>query len=151
MTEVRFYHLEHQRLEDVLPRMLQLTLERGGRAVVQAASEERVEQLASHLWSYAEESFLPHGSKADGSPALQPVWLTAGEDNPNGGRVRFFVDNAAVGDVAGLERAVIIFDGGDEAAVAQAREAWKQLRAAGHQISYWQQDEQRRWVNRAGV
>lgn len=150
MAEVRFYHLEHQTLEDVLPRMLQITLERGSRAVVQAGSDERVESLVNHLWVYEEESFLPHGSKLDGPPHLQPVYLTAADENPNAADVRFFVDGAAVGDVAGLARAVIIFDGGDDASLNQARADWKRLRAEGHEISYWQQDEQRRWVNRAG-
>jgi DNA polymerase-3 subunit chi len=149
MTEVRFYHLEHQRLDDVLPRMLQVTLERGGRAVVQAGSEERVEHLVNVLWTFDDESFLPHGSKADGTPDLQPIWLTTDDENPNSANVRFFVDGAAVGDVSGLERAVVIFDGADEAALAKAREDWKRLKAAGHAISYWQQDGDRRWVDKA--
>lgn len=147
---MRFYHLEQQRLDDVLPRMLQLTLERGGRAVVQAGSPERVEQLVSLLWTFSDDSFLPHGSKADGAPGLQPVWLTDADETPNGASTRFYVDGAAVGEVAGLERAVIIFDGADEAAVVRARYDWKRLKSAGHAISYWQQDENKRWVNRAG-
>lgn len=149
MTEVLFYHLERQTLEMVLPRLLEKTLERGWRAVVQAASEERVEALSSTLWSYREEAFLPHGSAADGNGDMQPVWLTAGGDTPNAATVRFFVDGAAPGNLDGLERAVYLFDGRDEAAVAEAREHWKAIKAEGHAATYWQQDEAGRWVNRA--
>lgn len=149
MTEIFFYHLEKQPLEAVLPRLLQTGLGRGWRAVVQASSEARVEAIASTLWTYDDEAFLPHGSKADGFPDLQPVWLTDGDDTPNDASVRFFVDGAVVGDVTGLMRAVILFDGADGEAVQRAREDWKRLTAQGHSVSYWRQDDAGRWKNLA--
>ena len=149
MTPVFFYHLERQPLDTVLPKLLATSLERGWRAVVQAASEERVEALAAQLWSFDEESFLPHGTKADGFPDLQPIWITAGGENPNGANIRFFVDGAEVEAIEGLTRAVILFDGNDPEAVERAREGWKRFRAAGHEVTYFQQDEQGRWQNRA--
>lgn len=149
MTPVFFYHLERQPLDAVLPRLLATSLERGWRVVVQAGTEERAEALAAHLWSFEDESFLPHGTKSDGFPDLQPVWLTAEDENPNNANIRFYVDGAAVGEIGGLTRAVIMFDGNDQQAVEAAREGWKRFRAAGHEVSYWQQDEQGRWQNRA--
>ncbi len=32
-----------------------------------------------------------------------------------------------------------MFDGNDEAAVEQARQRWRDARAAGHALTYWQQ------------
>lgn len=150
MTAVFFYHLQQQPLDRVLPRLLAVSLDRGWRVVVQTGSDERAEALAGLLWSFDDESFLPHGTKADGMPDLQPVWLTAADENPNGANVRFYVDGAAVGSVEGLERAVIMFDGNDQEAVDKARQDWKRFRAEGRDVSYWQQDEQGRWQNRAG-
>lgn len=150
MAPVFFYHLERRSLEDVLPRMLATSLERGWRVVVKAGSEERSEALAAHLWTFDDESFLPHGTKNDVHPEQQPIWLTALDDNPNGANVRFFVDGAAIGEVDGLTRAVVIFDGNDPQAVEQARTDWKRLKAGGNEVSYWQQDESGRWQNRAG-
>ncbi len=149
MTPVFFYHLERQPLDRVLPKLLGMSLERGWRVVVQAGSEERGEAIAAQLWSHDEESFLPHGTKADGFPDLQPIWITAVEENPNNANVRFYVDGAEVGDIAGLTRAVILFDGNDPEAVDSARAGWKRFKAEGHEVSYWQQDEQGRWQNRA--
>ena len=153
MTEVLFYHLEHQPLERVLPALVERTLARGWRAVVQAGSEERVEALDTLLWTYAEESFLPHGTRRDGNPAAQPVYLTADDSNPNAATVRFLVDGAGIGDSiaegAGYERIVYLFDGRDESAVASAREQWKAVKAAGCDATYWQQSPEGRWEKRA--
>jgi DNA polymerase-3 subunit chi len=149
MTPVFFYHLERQPLESVLPKLLATSLERGWRVVVQTVNEERAEQLAGLLWSYSEESFLPHGTMLDGQAGLQPIWLTAVDENPNNANIRFFVDGAEAGTIEGLARAVIMFDGNDQDAVARAREGWQRFKAQGHEVSYWQQDAQGRWQNRA--
>jgi DNA polymerase-3 subunit chi len=149
MTEVLFYHLEHQPLERVLPSLVERTLARGWRAVVQAGSEERVDALDTLLWTYAEDSFLPHGTGRDGNAAEQPVYLTTEDANPNGAAVRFLVDGAEMQDLAGYERIVFLFDGHDAAAVAQAREQWQAVKAAGHEATYWQQSPEGRWEKRA--
>ena len=149
MTEVLFYHLEHQPLERVLPTLVERTLARGWRAVVQAGSQERVEALDTLLWTYADDSFLPHGTKHDGHLANQPVFLTAGDDNPNGATVRFLVDGAEIAEHTGYERIVYMFDGHDAGAVEHARAQWKTAKAAGCEVTYWQQTEQGRWEKKA--
>jgi DNA polymerase-3 subunit chi len=149
MTEVLFYHLERQPLERVLPSLVERTVGRGWRAVVQAGSDERVEALDGLLWTYADDSFLPHGTKKDGNIAEQPVFLTTEEANPNGATVRFLVDGAELSDLSGYDRVVYLFDGHDPSAVANAREQWKAAKSAGHTISYWQQSSEGRWENRA--
>ena len=149
MTEVLFYHLERQPLERVLPSLVEKTLERGWRAVVQAGSEERVEALDTLLWTYREESFLPHGTRRDGNPAMQPVYLTVSEDNPNGATVRFLVDGAAASDLSAYARVVYLFDGRDATALDHARAQWTAAKAAGSEVTYWQQSPEGRWEKRA--
>jgi len=150
MTEILFYHLERQTLESVLPQLLEKSLERGWRVVVQAASDERVEALDSHLWTYRDDSFLPHGTGREGEAAAQPVLLTTGEDNPNGANVRFLVDGAPMpADAAAYQRIVLLFDGGDEDAVAAARARWSDAKTQGFEVTYWQPDEGGRWVKKA--
>lgn len=145
MTEVLFYHLEHQPLERVLPNLVERTLERGWRAVVQAGSQERVEALDTLLWVYRDDSFVPHGTRRDGNPELQPVYLTAGEENPNGASVRFLVDGAEAADISAYARVVYLFDGHDATALEAARARWKAVKAAGAQATYWQQSPEGRW------
>jgi DNA polymerase-3 subunit chi len=145
MTEILFYHLDRQPLEKVLPELLEKCLERGWRAVVQLGSEERCEALDAHLWTYRDEGFLPHGTARDGHPALQPVWLTTRDDNPNGATVRFLADGAEVAEVSSYARVVMLFDGNDQEAVERARAAWSAAKAAGHEATYWQQSARGRW------
>ncbi len=150
MTEILFYHLQNQKLERVLPSLLEKSLERGWRVVVQAASEERVEALDAHLWTYRENSFLPHGTWRESEAAMQPVVLTVNDDNPNAANVRFLIDGAPVpGDAAGYERVVLLFDGEDEEAVAAARAHWSEVKSKGLDATYWQPDEHGRWVKKA--
>jgi DNA polymerase III subunit chi len=149
MTEVLFYQLDHQPLERVLPSLVEKTLERGWRAVVQAGSEERVEALDTLLWTYREESFLPHGTKRDGHPGSQPVYLTTDEDNPNGSQVRFLVDGAEAADLTSYARVVYLFDGRDPAAVERARDQWRSARQSGSDVTYWQQSPEGRWEKKA--
>jgi DNA polymerase III subunit chi len=149
MTEVLFYHLEHQPLERVLPSLVEKTLERGWRAVVQAGSEERVEALDTLLWTYREESFLPHGTRKDGNSDMQPVYLTASEENPNGATVRFLVDGAEAHELGGYARIVYLFDGRDASALEKAREQWKAAKDTGADVTYWQQSPEGRWEKKA--
>lgn len=149
MTEVRFYHLTGSTLEGALPQMLAKTLERGQRAVVLAGSEERVEALASHLWTYADRSFLPHGSPRDGHGEDQPVWLSETDERPNGAQVLFLTDRAESERVGEYELCAVLFDGKDPDALAASRDQWRVLKEAGHEVTYWQQDEAGKWEKKA--
>jgi DNA polymerase-3 subunit chi len=150
MTELLFYHLQRQPLEKVLPTLIEKSLERGWRVVVQAASDERVDALDAHLWTYRDDAFLPHGTDRDANAAAQPVLLTTRDDNLNSANVRFLIEGAGVpADADGYERIVLLFDGEDPDAVAAARGRWTQARAQGLAATYWQADEQGRWQRKA--
>ena len=149
MTEIRFYHLLHTALDRALPQLLERTQSRGWRAVVMARSSERIEALSGLLWTYSNDSFLPHGSAADGNAAEQPVWLTEADENPNGATVLFLTDGAVSSRVAGFDLACEMFDGNDDEAVAAARDRWREYLAAGHHLTYWQQSDRGAWEKRA--
>jgi DNA polymerase-3 subunit chi len=150
MTEVLFYHLQNMSVENVLPPLLEKSLERGWRVVVQATSQERADALDAHLWTYRDDSFLPHGTDREPDPASQPVLLTTRDHNPNRAEVRFLIDGVGVpADAAAYERIVLLFDGEDEDAVAAARERWTQAKAQGLAATYWQADEEGRWQRKA--
>lgn len=149
MTEVLFYHLQNVTVESVLPPLLEKSLERGWRVVVQSTSEERADALDAHLWTYRDDSFLPHATWRVADAAEQPVVLAIEADNPNRANVRFLVDNAALPqDAASYERMVLLFNGDDEEALALARAAWSDCKARGFDVTYWQADERGRWQKR---
>ncbi len=147
--DISFYHLTRTTLEAALPQMLEKTLERGQRAVVRAGSAARVEALNGWLWTYQDRAFLPHGSAKDGHAALQPIWLTDKDERPNEAQVLFLTDGATSGDeIADFERCAVLFDGNDDTAVAAARAQWSGLKDAGHDLTYWQQNQEGRWEKR---
>jgi DNA polymerase-3 subunit chi len=150
MTEILFYHLQGQKLEGVLTPLLEKSLERGWRVIVQGASEERIEALDAYLWTYRDDGFLPHGTWREAEAPAQPVLLTVNDGNPNAANVRFLIEGAAVpADAELYQRIVLVFDGNDEDAVAAARERWNEAKAKGFDATYWQPDEHGRWAKKA--
>ncbi|WP_040573801.1 DNA polymerase III subunit chi [Methylocystis rosea] len=154
MPEIAFYHLTRATVEQTLPTLLERSRARGWRAIVQAMSDVRLAKLDADLWSYRPESFLPHGTKADGAPEAQPIYLTCETDNPNDAEVRFFIEGARIapalaGSSAPRERAALVFDGRDDAELADARAQWKELRDLGYSLVYHQQSESGGWEEKA--
>lgn len=139
-TEIRFYHLQRSRLEQALPQLLSRTLAKGWRAVVKAGSEERVEALNASLWTEDESSFIPHGSAKDGDAGMQPVWLTAKDENPNKADVLMLVDGAECPEPEKYQLVCTVFDGNDSEALERTRTQWKALKDKGlTPLTYWQQ------------
>lgn len=149
MTEVLFYHLTESKLEAALPPLLERSLARGWRVIVQSGDKDLLDELDVRLWNFRDDSFLAHGKDSDPHPSEQPILLTMGSENGNGAQVRFLVAAAAPPDLSSYERAVFMFDGHDDGQLQAARNNWRAMKAAGHQSTYWQQTEEGRWERKA--
>jgi DNA polymerase-3 subunit chi len=149
LTEVAFYHLQRSPLEKVLPKLLEKTLAQGKRALVLTGSAERAEALAVTLWTYDPGGWLPHGTAQDGEPAEQPVWLSERDENVNRADFLFLTEGTDTATLAGYQRCFDLFDGNDAAAVAAARGRWQVRKAAGHVLTYWQQNDAGSWERKA--
>ncbi len=147
MSRVDFYHLQKQGLDEVLPKLLEKAYATGKKIVVKIGTEERVDFLNALLWTYNDQSFLPHGTHKDGNAELQPIWLTAENENPNQATFLFLVDGADADNnfLSGFERIFNIFDGNNPDALQQARQFWKNLKTSGNECFYWQQDDAGKW------
>jgi len=142
MTETLFYHLERRALEDVLPGLVEKSLQRGWRAAIKTDSSERSDALDTLLWTYDDQSFLPHAQQGDGDAHAQPVLITVEEGNLNSAQIFFYVGGAQPADwqaLSDLARIVLLFDGRDADSLAGARAAWKAALAAGHDVTYWKE------------
>lgn len=150
MTEILFYQLKGQTLEQVLPPLIARSLERGWRVAVQASSDERIEALDAHLWTWRDDSFLPHGTWRDAEASEQPILLTVQEENPNRADIRFLVEGAAMpADHSAYQRLVMLFDGDDPEALETARARWAAAKNEGYEVTYWRTDENGRWQRQA--
>ena len=144
MTETLFYQLDRRSLDDVLPGLVEKSLERGWKALIRVDSSERADTIDSLLWTYSEQTFLPHAQAGDGNPKRQPVLITVEEDNPNDANVLFLIGGVApppwnAAETKSLTRVVLMFDGRDGDALGRARTHWKDAKAAGHDVTYWKE------------
>jgi DNA polymerase III subunit chi len=148
--EILFYHLQKVGLEQVLPTLLEKTLERGWKAVVRASSEERLKALDDHLWSYKDDVFLPHCvDDIKDEVEHAPIILSLQDIRYNEAEVIFIVDGADMPSTDGWKRAVLMFDGNDPDALTKARATWKQLKVDGVEATYWRQNDEGRWEKMA--
>ncbi len=141
---VSIYRLGRSPLDAVLPVLLQKSLEQGMRAVVRAAPE-MVAALNRMLWTWRDDSFLPHGSREDGPPGQQPVYLTGGGENPNDAELLVILDGAEAVSLDNCRRCLYLFDGGDPEAAPRADALQRDWQAQGAQITRWQQDDSGNW------
>ncbi|MBJ7410727.1 MAG: DNA polymerase III subunit chi [Phenylobacterium sp.] len=146
--EVWFYHLERTGLDQALPELLEKTLQRGWKAIVRSSAAERIDHLDGWLWSYRDESFLPHAPSDEPGAARQPILLTTSEENPNQADALFLIDGAEPGELDGYKRCVVLFDGGDDDQLRNARRQWSAVKARGFPVSYWKQ-QARGWEKQA--
>lgn len=146
--EIWFYHLERSALEPVLADLLERTLKRGWRAVVRSPDAQRLSQLDDHLWTFRDDSFLPHGRADEPMAERQPILLSTGEERVNDAQALFLLDGAELGSLPGYERRLYLFDGQDEAQLAQARNRWREAKGSGAAVSYWRQTD-RGWEKQA--
>lgn len=152
MTEIRFYHLQSQTIDQALPALLTKAYEAGKRIVVQGVDKKRMEKLNAHLWTYHPDSFLPHGLVSDEDSAYHPICLSAEHVNPNESDMLILIDGAALSDEGALEKFSLcceIFDGEDQEILSNARARWKSYKESDHQLTYWQQTPQGGWEQKA--
>lgn len=150
MAEVLFYRLSESPLQATLPDLLEKSLARGWRALVRAGSPGGVALLDDMLWTWREESFLPHGTASAPHAARQPVLLTAGRENLNRAEILMLALGARVDpeEAPAFSRVCLIFEEVDAAALAAAREDWRAVVAAGLPAKFWAQ-ERGRWTLKA--
>ena len=148
-AEIWFYHLEQTSVDGALPELLEKTLARGWRALVRSPDPDRRDHLNGWLWTYRDDAFLAHGLAEQPDAEHQPVLITASPDNPNGAQALFLLDDAAFGPLDGLERCVVMFDGGDEVALTAARGRWREAKTLGCATAYWRQSAAGRWEKQA--
>ncbi len=163
MTEFLFYHLERSKLEQVLPVLLEKSLEHGSRVMVCTNHSDGVGALDDHLWTYRDDSFLPHVVLGSSDfEESEPVLLSrvngdAVKAPPNGADFLFLVQGAQYPyeDLKKFTRTIVMFDGRDDEALGEARGFWKVLRDASKEENndfsqtYWRQNDQGRWEQQA--
>ncbi|MDV4145723.1 DNA polymerase III subunit chi [Shimia sp. FJ5] len=151
MGAVYFYHLTRNPADVTLVSLIGKAREQGWRVLVRGNDDQRLDWLDQKLWlSGGDESFLAHGKAGSPYDADQPVLLCTNPENSNAASCLMSIDGADLSpdEINGCERACILFDGHDYAAVQHARDQWKSLTGAGCAAQYWS-EESGRWEKKA--
>lgn len=147
--EYWFYHLEASTLKGVLPDLLTKTLQKGWRALVRFPNQTDLADWDDFLWTYQDQSFLPHGREDQGRADQQPVLLANQTSSAEGFDAVFLIDGSELADFTGVSRVMIMIDGRSETAVQRERQRWKALSNSGATLSYWQQTSHGSWNKKA--
>ncbi|GAN78699.1 DNA polymerase III subunit chi [Acidocella aminolytica] len=144
MSEIGFYHLTRTNLMTALPALLGRTLAAGEKAVIACPDEHFMKMLDDGLWQCQTPDWLPHGTLALPHPEWQPIYLTTGTENPANAHFLFRVGGVDA-EPGAYTRVFDLFDGNNEQDVLAARQRWRAAKDAGHNLTYWKQ-EQTGWV-----
>ncbi|GLQ19922.1 DNA polymerase III subunit chi [Algimonas porphyrae] len=147
--EYWFYHLEASTLKGVLPDLLTKTLSKGWRALVRFPDGTDLAEWDDYLWTFQDQSFLPHGREDRGRADQQPILLSNATEAASGFDAVFLIDGAALASVEGASRVMVMIDGRSEDAVQRERARWKALKNQDAKMSYWQQTSQGGWEKKA--
>lgn len=150
MGHALFFHLTRSSAEDVVRLNAGRAHGMGWRVVVRGSDRAALERLDERLWLEPEDSFLPHGLAGGPQDADQPILLTTGTEVPKDVRALLALDGVEVSpeEIAALDRVWIVFDGGDDAALARARAQWRSLTGAGVDAEYWS-EASGKWAKQA--
>lgn len=143
MSELWFYHLTRSRMEQVLPLLVERALTKDWRVAIRVGEAAMVSRVDDLLWQAAPpERFLPHGLADAADASLHPVVIGQGDVATNQPDYLIALGGAAVSpeECAALQRAVLLFDGQDQAALSAARAQWRSFAAAGVGLQYWSQE-----------
>lgn len=143
---VSLYEVTKSPIERILPKLLEKVQQSGSRALVLGENEEKIKEFSNILWTYAQHSFLAHGTKEDGRAEHQPIWLTNESKNLNNASILVLTDGRIDVNVGAYERCLDIFDGSHNEALVKAKERQDRYKQEGHDVAYWRQDSTGQWI-----
>lgn len=139
--QVDFYHLADITIERVLPPLAEKLLAKGERLLIVAADDGQATRLDADLWTYAPDSFLPHGRAGEAGEGDQPVLIAITTDSTNGARNLLIADGLWRDEALGFDRAFYLFDA---ATIDGARAAWRALGTRDDVVRrYWKREDGR--------
>ncbi len=149
MTEIRFYHLQKSSLDQALPQILEKALSAGHRVHVRVPLDEDAKRLDAALWTYRDNSFLPHGMALDKAAKDHPIVISTTPDNVNDATMIVLTQGCVEESLDAYTLCCEMLNGGVAEQITAARQRWKIYKDKDYAVTYWAQDEQGRWAKKA--
>ena len=110
---------------------------------------EQLKEMDDYLWTYKDDSFLPHGRDDEPLAEQQPITLSANAASAEGRSAVFLLGGTDIADMSGVERCMVMINGRSQDDVMRERKRWKTLKETGATLSYYQQNDRGSWEKKA--
>lgn len=141
--------MEHATLDTALPAITMKAWQSGKNVMICAPSKTECKRLNDLLWTFHPSAFLPHGVDGDNHSDKNPVWVTAKNNNVNNAKILILTHGYTHDAVKDFDMVCEMLDGRVESQIKDARARWKTYKEAGHDLTYWQQDENGKWCKKS--
>jgi len=111
--------------------------------------QDKLSEMDDHLWTFRDDSFLPHGRDTEPMGDWQPILLSSDLESAKGFDAVFLLGGMDVREAEEASRVMVMINGRSEADVTSERRRWKKLKETGASLSYYQQNSQGRWEKKA--
>lgn len=144
MSKISFYQVMNGEIVKYACQLLEKCYASKMNTFVQIGDEETLETLNKTLWTFAQKSFIPHGSMNDPIPEKQPIYLSVNDECPIEAEILMLLYKEKL-DIKNFKRVLNIIDGLDREKVNEAKKFALKLLGLGHEVDYYIQNNKGLW------
>ncbi len=150
MTQIIFYSTAPFQVEKTLFTLLEKSLEKGNKSLLLFKDKEKCLSINEQLWTYKQNSFLPHISEDDQiyDNIDIPVYLSTKNENPFKAELLFSIDGFLPDNIDHFERVIIIIDVNDELLNEKYKNYYLDINKNFEDIVFYKSDDNGKWIEK---
>ena len=150
MTQIIFYSTAPLQVEKTLFALLEKSLEKGNKSLLLFKDKEKCLSINEQLWTYKQNSFLPHISEDDQiyDNIDVPVYLSTKNENPFKAELLFSIDGFLPDNIDHFERVIIIIDVNDELLNEKYKNYYLDINKNFKDIVFYKSDDNGKWIEK---
>ena len=150
MTQIIFYSTAPLQVEKTLFALLEKSLEKGNKSLLLFKDKEKCLSINEQLWTYKQNSFLPHISEDDQiyDNIDVPVYLSTKNENPFKAELLFSIDGFLPDNIDHFERVIIIIDVNDELLNEIYKNYYLDINKNFEDIVFSKSDDNGKWIEK---
>ncbi len=150
MTQIIFYSTAPLQVEKTLFALLEKSLEKGNKSLLLFKDKEKCLSINEQLWTYKQNSFLPHISEDDEiyDDIDVPVYLSTKNENPFKAELLFSIDGFLPDNIDHFERVIIIIDVNDELLNEKYKNYYLDINKNFEDIVFYKSDDNGKWIEK---
>jgi DNA polymerase-3 subunit chi len=150
VTQIIFYSTAPLQVEKTLFALLEKSLEKGNKSLLLFKDKEKCLSINEQLWTYKQNSFLPHISEDDQiyDNIDVPVYLSTKNENPFRAELLFSIDGFLPDNIEHFERVIIIIDVNDELLNEKYKNYYLDINKNFEDIVFYKSDDNGKWIEK---